>query len=78
VRYARSLPFLRREKLRVTMEQQGELALRYADGDTFRFVMIEPLLFRRVDADRLLAFREDKSGRITWMFIGNEAYEKLP
>jgi hypothetical protein len=46
------------------------------------FVPVEPLLFQRVNDDRLTAFGEDRSGRIgfaynpLWSIIG--AYERVP
>lgn len=43
-----------------------------------RYVEVEPLLFQRVDDEDYVAFREDELGRVTHMFIGTGAYEKLP
>lgn len=43
-----------------------------------RYVEVEPLLFQRVDDEDYVAFREDEPGRVTYMFIGTGAYEKLP
>ncbi len=42
-----------------------------------RLAEIEPMLFRRVDGFERAAFREDSSGRVTHLFLDQEAYEKL-
>lgn len=58
----------------------GQLVLSGVGGDPKRFVEIEPLLFREVDDQDTLAFRQDGQGKITHLFLGNVpymAYEKL-
>ncbi len=63
---------------RVTAED-GTLNVRYP-GDfrqSTRWENVEPLLFRRIDDDGYLAFRENDRGEVTHMFIGTEAYEKI-
>lgn len=42
------------------------------------WVKIKPLLFQNATDGSLMAFREDQGGSITHMFIGTEAYERLP
>ena len=61
-----------------------------ADGDTLvleggtrtlRFAEVAPLVFREIDGQHSLAFREDPSGHITHMFVGAGpavALERLP
>ncbi len=63
---------------RVTAEDDT-LTVRYPDDfhQPSQWESVEPLLFRRLDHDGYLAFREDESGEVTHMFIGTEAYEKL-
>lgn len=51
--------------------------MRYPDNESVSWKLIEPLLAQRIETGRYLAFRENANGEITWMFIGNEAYEKL-
>ncbi len=42
-----------------------------------RFAEIEPLLFRRVDGFERAAFREDRNGRVTHLFLDQDAHERL-
>jgi len=42
-----------------------------------RFAEVEPLLFRRVDGFERAAFREDRNGRVTHLFLDQDAHEKL-
>jgi CubicO group peptidase (beta-lactamase class C family) len=42
-----------------------------------RFAEIGPLVFRRVDGYELAAFREDAEGRVTHLFLDQEAHQKL-
>ncbi|MEE9179862.1 MAG: serine hydrolase [Vicinamibacteria bacterium] len=84
----RSLRYLSRrsfEKLmslfheyRVTTDG-STLTVRYPNDfrEASQWAEVEPLLFRRVDEDGYLAFRENGRGEITHMFVGTEAYEKL-
>lgn len=51
--------------------------MRYPDNESVSWKLIEPLLAQRIETGRYLAFRENANGEITWMFIGNQAYEKL-
>jgi hypothetical protein len=58
----------------------GQLVVNGVGGDPKRFVEVEPLLFREVDDQDMLAFRQDSQGHITHLFLGNVpymAYEKL-
>ena len=67
-------------QFRVTAGDDGTLTL-HSPGDVLepsRWVEVEPLLFRRVDDEGYMAFREDEKGRITHMFMGLEAFDKLP
>ncbi len=43
-----------------------------------RWSKVEPGLFQSVNDQSLMAFRENEKGEITYMFIGQEAYERLP
>jgi CubicO group peptidase (beta-lactamase class C family) len=43
---------------------------------TQRFVEIEPLVFRAVDGDDVMIFREDAQGNIKYAFLGSRAFEK--
>lgn len=58
---------------RVTAEDDT-LTVRYPDDfhQPSQWESVEPLLFRRLDHDGYLAFREDESGEVTHMFIGTE------
>jgi hypothetical protein len=42
-----------------------------------RFAEIGPLVFRRVDGYEMAAFREDREGRVTHLFLDQEAHQKL-
>jgi CubicO group peptidase (beta-lactamase class C family) len=58
----------------------GQLVLDAPGQDAKRFVPIEPLLFREVDGQDKLAFRQDDQGRTTHLFLGDLppiAFEKL-
>ena len=58
-----------REPYRVTATGDGTLTLHhYPEGDTSRWVEVEPLLFQRVDGEGYMAFRQDENGRITHLF----------
>ena len=59
--------------------EDDTLTVRYPDDfrQATRWENVEPLLFRRIDDDGYLAFRENERGEVTHMFIGTEAYEKL-
>ncbi len=39
---------------------------------------VEPMLFQNINDQSLMAFRENEKGETTYMFIGQEAYERLP
>lgn len=43
-----------------------------------KWIEIEPLLFKKIDEDSYLAFRENKSGQITTLFYSYWFLEKLP
>ncbi len=43
----------------------------------FKWVQVEPLLFRSIYSDTQLSFRQDKQGRITHMFIGDSVFAAL-
>jgi CubicO group peptidase (beta-lactamase class C family) len=53
--------------MRVSNPGDGTLLLTTPWGE-WRFVEVEPLYFRQVDADFSIAFREDGQGRITHLF----------
>jgi CubicO group peptidase (beta-lactamase class C family) len=48
------------------------------DEDTHQWIEVEPLLFNRIDDDISLAFGEDNRGRITYLFMEINTFEKLP
>jgi hypothetical protein len=59
---------------------EGELVASGTGGAPKRFMEIEPLLFREVDGQDKLAFRQDEHGNITHLFVGSVpymAFEKL-
>jgi hypothetical protein len=59
----------------------GDLLLSGPGGDPKRFVEVQPLLFRQLDNQETLAFRQDDQGRITHLFLNDVpymAYRKLP
>lgn len=62
---------------RVTANSDGTLQIGSA-----RYVEIEPLLFRQVDDEEYVAFRENSQGQITHLFIsgdvGPAALERIP
>ncbi|MFM6007502.1 MAG: serine hydrolase domain-containing protein [Sphaerospermopsis kisseleviana] len=47
------------------------------DEESHQWVEVEPLLFQRIDDDRLLAFRKDNQGRISYLFMAISTFEKL-
>lgn len=64
---------------RVSDAGDGTLRVATPWGES-NFVEVEPLLFRQVNGDELLAFRADESGRITHAFFNSDpavALEKL-
>ena len=65
-------------EVHVTASKNGALTLQSLLGPSSQWVEVEPLLFQRVGGEDLIAFREDVKGRITHLFMGATAYEKLP
>jgi hypothetical protein len=65
----------------VTISDSGDGTLLFTNPwDEWRFVEVEPLYFRQVDAPFGIVFREDDQGRITHMFTDYTplfAFEKL-
>ena len=55
---------------RVTATDDGYLVVQNRNGPASRYVEVEPLLFKQVDGDNYIAFRNDSNGRITDMFTG--------
>jgi hypothetical protein len=59
--------------VRVRATKEGNLVI--GSGSSARqYAAIEPLLFREVGGQKLLAFREDDEGRITDLFLGQAPY----
>ncbi|HEY9829034.1 MAG TPA: serine hydrolase [Stenomitos sp.] len=52
----------------------GTLALYVPE---FKWVQVQPLLFRSIYSDTQLSFRQDERGRITHMFIGDSVFAAL-
>jgi CubicO group peptidase (beta-lactamase class C family) len=68
------------EKLVTLISSSRMVAL---DADTLRFdgrtwVAVEPLLYREVDGEDLMAFLPNERGQIIYAAIGTRAYEKIP
>ncbi|HEY3474108.1 MAG TPA: serine hydrolase domain-containing protein [Anaerolineales bacterium] len=55
------------DTLEISTPGDGTLLLSMG-GPEFRFVEVEPLYFRQVDGPFAMVFREDDSGRITYLF----------
>ncbi len=72
-----------RLEFHVTASERGTLILRYPrdSREATEYVQVEPLLFRSVDDEDHVAFRQDPEGRVTAMFLqfsGPVALERLP
>ncbi|HEX6304539.1 MAG TPA: serine hydrolase domain-containing protein [Anaerolineales bacterium] len=61
------LEFFGRSTMEVSVSGDGTLLLTTPWGE-WRFVEVEPLYFREVDANTSIAFREDDQGHITHLF----------
>ena len=59
----------------ISAGKDGTLNVQSANG-TQRFVETEPLVFRAVDSDAVLIFREDAQGNIKYAFMDIKAFEK--
>jgi CubicO group peptidase (beta-lactamase class C family) len=75
-RYARTtlekgLPPIPMLQFHVTANDDGTLAVTppIGMGEPTQWTAVEPLLFQTVDGDGYMAFREDKDGRITHVFM---------
>ncbi len=66
------LGILRGGQTHVSVNDDGTLSI-YG----MRFAEISPMLFRRVDGFERVSFREDKDGRVTHLFLDQDAHEKL-
>jgi CubicO group peptidase (beta-lactamase class C family) len=68
------------QELRVTASDDGTLTLYYPGNflAPTHWVAVEPLLFRRVDNNDSLAFREDDYGHITHMFMTRCSWDSTP
>jgi CubicO group peptidase (beta-lactamase class C family) len=64
-------------ELRVAVEEDTLIIRGGGLDEASRWVEVGPLLFQRVNSSEYLAFREDERGRITYMFIGPWAFERL-
>ncbi len=66
-------------EVRVTDNGDGTLTVRFPGDflEPHRGVEVAPLLFQRIGGDGYGAFREDRNGRITHLFIGPFAFERL-
>lgn len=62
-------------EIRITADADGILT--FHETPPTRWVEVEPLVFRRMDRDSYAAFREDAQGRITHVFVGISAFERL-
>lgn len=64
----------------VEVAADGTLVTTLGGSETKRWVEVEPLVFRELDGDDTLAFREDGAGRITHLFFGSvpvSGFERL-
>ncbi len=59
----------------ISPAEDGTLRVKSVDG-TERFVEIEPMVFRAVDGDTVLIFREDAQGNVKYALREYTAYEK--
>ena len=59
----------------ISAADDGTLSMKSADG-TQRFVEIEPMVFRTVDGNDVLIFREDAQGNIKYAFWDNRTFGK--
>jgi len=59
--------------VRVTAAGDGTLTV-HLSGQTTQWVEVGPLLFQRVGGGDYLVFRENESGRISYMFLGSQPY----
>lgn len=76
------LLYLLGSEFRVTADAEGRLTVHDPRefGDPVRYVPVEPLLFRSLEDESYVAFRENREGRITRMFLqfaGPASLEKL-
>jgi CubicO group peptidase (beta-lactamase class C family) len=63
------------------IEADGDQLVLTGHDDSRRFEETEPRIFREIDGELTLAFREDASGQITHLFVSNSpavALERLP
>jgi hypothetical protein len=65
-------------EIKVESNDDGTLTIPGPDGSRANYVEVEPLLFRQLDGDRVVAFGEDHRGRITHLFNGTYALRRLP
>ncbi len=76
VRHSRStlekLNALRGGQTYVSVKDDGTL-----DIYGMRFAEVEPMVYRRVDGFERAAFREDRNGRVTHLFLDQDAHEKV-
>jgi CubicO group peptidase (beta-lactamase class C family) len=57
-------------QIKVAPTKEGTLLVKVM-GEAQQFVELEPLIFRQVDGQSKLVFKEDKSGRVTLAFAGD-------
>ena len=57
-------------QIKVAPTKEGTLVVKVM-GDVQQYVELEPLVFRLVDGQSKLVFKEDKSGRVTLAFAGD-------
>jgi hypothetical protein len=64
---------------RVTADDDGIVTVHYPRDELppTRWVEVEPLVIRQLDRETYGAFREDAAGRITHLFLGVNALERL-
>ena len=61
--------------INISATDDGTLSMKSADG-TQRFVEIEPMVFRAVDGNDVLIFREDAQGNIKYAFWDRRTFKK--
>ncbi len=65
--------------LKIWKNNKGMLMMPDLFGKPRRLIQVEPLLFRSIDDNYYIKFRQDENGRITHLFTnGTTAFDKLP
>jgi CubicO group peptidase (beta-lactamase class C family) len=60
--------------VKVTATKEGTLLIPAGGSGARQYVEVEPLVFRQIDGQNRVVFREDEEGRITHLFFGHNPY----